>query len=195
MPASIRPVAAISLSLWLAACNWYGPCDQQRGIELYATVNGRDVREADQTDPLSMVAFWEHQRDGFLRDVSWTILAPRLPGTATEVQLRQGSVLLYTIPIENARRDLPPRPGQPSDSVLDQITAGLVEAYGSGPPGSWYRGTVPIEELMQRLYRDSTYIEVITDSVPAGAFRAGLGRPRFLGAPEDPARWQPVYCS
>lgn len=179
----------------MLACNWYGPCDQQRGIGLYATVDGRDVREADQSDPLSMVAFWEHQRDGFLREVSWTILAPRLPGNATEVQLRQGSVLLYTFPIENARRDLPPRPGQPTDLVLDQITAGSVQGYGDGPPGSWYRGTVPIEDLMQRLYRDSTYIEVITDSAPAGAFRAGLGTPRFLGPPEDPARWQPVYCS
>jgi hypothetical protein len=78
---------------------------------------------------------------------------------------------------------------------IDQVTAGSVEGYGDGTPGPWYQGTVPIQDLMQRMYGGNTYLEVHTDSVPGGEFRAGLGTPSFLAQPEDPATWQAIYCS
>jgi hypothetical protein len=183
---------------WLAGCGLYGPCDHQRGIVLYATTTGADVREVGQSEPRSMVAIWEHQRDGFRREVIWTVLAPRLRGTVTQVHLHEGLAasgggpLLYSFPIQNAQRDVHP---DSAGRVIDQVTAGSVEGYGDGTPGAWYQGTVPIQDLMQRMYGGNTYLEVHTDSVPGGEFRAGQGTPSFLAQPEDPATWQAIYCS
>jgi len=200
MLSSNRLKAAIWLAvpIWLAGCGLTGPCDHQRGIVLYAAVDGSDVRQADQTDPLSMVAFWEHQRDGFRRDVLWTILSPSPRGNVTEVHLHAGSAasgggtLLYTFPIENARSDI--QPPNWSGGAVDQVTSGSVQAFGDGEPGPWYRGTISIEDLMQRLFQGPTYLEVHTDSVPAGEFRAQLGTPLFFLPPDNPAVWQSVYC-
>lgn len=188
----------VSVPLWLAGCGLTGPCDHTRGVVLYATVDDSDVRLVDQTDPLSMVTFWEHQRDGFRRDASWSILSPRLRGTATQVHLHEGSAtvgggtLLYAYPIENGRKDIQ-APGLPG-VLIDQITSGSVVAYGDGAPGSWYAGTISIENLMQKLYLGPTYLDVHTDTVPTGEFRAQLGTPLFFLPLEDPSQWQPVYC-
>jgi len=191
-------ILCVTFPLLLAGCGLTGPCDHTRGVVLYATVDASDVRLVDQTDPLSMVTFWEHQRDGFRRDASWSILSQRLRGTATQVHLHEGSAvsaggaLLYSYPIENGRKDIQP-PGQPG-VLIDQITSGSVVGYGDGPPGSWYGGTVPIEQLMQKLYLGPTYLDIHTDSVPAGEFRAQLGTPLFFQPLDDPSKWQPVYC-
>jgi len=198
MGGRMRAVFWVSVPLWLAGCGLTGPCDHTRGVVLYATIDASDVRLVSQTDPLSMVTFWEHQRNGFRRDASWSILSLRLRGTATQVHLHEGSAssgggaLLYTYPIENGRKDIQ-SPGLPG-VLLDQVTSGSVVAYGDGPPGPWYTGTIPIEELMRKLYLGPTYLEIHTDSVPAGEFRAQLGTPLFFQPLDDPSKWQPVYC-
>jgi hypothetical protein len=104
-----------------------------------------------------------------------------------------GGPLLYTFPIQNAQRDV--HPPDSTGRAIDQVTAGSVEGFGDGTPGPWYQGAVPIQDLMQRMYGGNTYLEVHTDSVPGGEFRAGLGTPEFLAQPEDPATWQAIYCS
>lgn len=197
-PAPMSILSWVALPLFLTGCGVYGPCDHQRGIVLYAALEGGDVRTVDQTEPLSQVAFWEHQRDGLRREVHWIILSPPLRGSVMEVHLHQGSqvsegVLLYTFPLEAA--GTVPRPGgQGSDSVLQRVSAGAVTAYGEDE-GAWYKGTVPFPELLQRLYREPTYVDVHTDSVPSGEFKASLGTPQFFLPPSDPAVWQPIHCS
>jgi hypothetical protein len=97
-----------------------------------------------------------------------------------------GGIPLYTFPIENVHT---------LSDTLVQVTGGMAEGYGEGEPGAWYRGTIPFLDLMQRMYQSQTYLEVQTDSFPAGEFRAPLGRPAFSARPDDPSQWQAVYCS
>lgn len=182
----------LAVPLWLAGCGIYGPCDHSRGIILYATANGSAVESVSQLEALSSVSFWERQRDGYHREVGWTVLSPHLRGSPIQVVLREGSaaagggILLYTFPIENAHTL--------SDTLI-QVTGGTADGYGEGEPGAWYRGTIPFLDLMLRLYQSQTYLEVQTDSFPDGEFRARLGTPRFFGPLEDPSQWQAVYCS
>jgi hypothetical protein len=190
--AMVRAVTWMAVPIWLAGCGLNGPCDHTRGIILYATANGGDVQPVSQFAALSSVSLWEHQRDGYHRQVDWAVLSPHLRGSPIQVVLRDGSaaagggVVLYTFPIQNAYTL--------SDTLI-QVTSGMAEGYGEGNPGAWYRGTVSFLDLMQRMYRSQTYLEVQTDSFPAGEFRAQLGTPRIFAPPDDPSEWRAVYCS
>jgi hypothetical protein len=190
--ASVRVVTWLAVPLWLAGCGLHGPCDHTRGITRYATADGGDVEPVSQVTALSSVSFWEHQRDGFRRQVTWNVLSRPLRGSPVQVALREGSaaagggMLLYTFPIENAYAL--------SDTLI-QVTSGMVEGFGEGEPGAWYRGTIPFLDLMLRMYQGQTYLEVQTDSFPAGEIRARLGTPRIFPPPDDPSPWQAVFCS
>jgi len=174
----------LSLPAYLAACGIGGPCDHARGITLYATADGAAVEAVTQQNvPLSQMSFWEHQQDG-RRELGWSILAPPLPGSATQVDILQGSAdagggtLLYSFPIQNALTL--------NDSVV-QVTSGTAAQF---PEGS-----ISFADFLQVLYREPVYLEVKTDSAPSGAFRSQLGTPPFYIPPADPADWQPLYCS
>lgn len=189
---SVRVVWWVTVPVWLVGCGIYGPCDHTRGITLYATASGGDVEPVSQFEALSSVSFWERQRDGFRRQVTWTVLSRPLRGSPIQVVLREGSaaagggVLLYTFPVENV---------QAVNDTLVQVTSGMVEGFGESEPGAWYRGTIPFLDLMLRMYRTQTYLEVQTDSFPAGEFRTPMGTPRIFAPPDDPSEWQAVYCS
>jgi hypothetical protein len=90
--------------------------------------------------------------------------------------------LLYDFPLQHTR---------PDQGV---ITSGTIVEH-QRQVGPWYGGTIPFDELMTVMFAGPTYLEVHTDSVPAGAFRTSLGRPRFLGLAEDPTEWHRYYCS
>lgn len=177
----MRRVTWLAVPALLSACGLGGPCDHARGITLYASFNGVSVAGVDPSVPLSQVAFWERQQDS-RREASWSILSTPLLGTATQVDLLQGSpdagggTLLYSFPIQNARLV--------RDSLL-QVTTGT-SAYGAD--------SAAFLELVQQLYQHPTYLEVKTDSVPSGAFRSRLGSPPFLPPPDDPSVWKAIYC-